>query len=374
MLDGMRGLAILLVVVFHTFYTNSASGKIARFVGDLIFSGWMGVPIFFVLSGFLIARPFLQSRSLDPQFWYTRGYALRRISKILPPFYLSIAIFSVFYWERFHDTIYLHAAWLWAVGFESYVIPLTNFNLSYWSLMVEAHFYALLPLLFFLTRGLNLKNTLLVVVSAMLIIPFFLRQISWPHGLAVLPDNQTGQEIHFFIDRFPLCLLDYFAFGVAFAGLYVAAKPRLSNCRKLAMFGYAGVALLAFTLCLFACVMKQEDILTHPRLWTRETFGYLPSISGFLMLFFLFDPQCIGARIFSMAWLRFIGIVSYEWFLFHGPMVDWFRHIFGHTNGSPWLFICKTVLPLALSFGFSVLIYYWFSLPILNKVRDRLKS
>ena len=110
-LDGLRGVAILLVVSYHTLYTNPAhDGLSAQLAGYAINAGWMGVPIFFVLSGFLISYPFFQKRVDNPQFWYQRGYASRRLAKILPPFYLSIILFMGFYWWQFHDPAYFKSA------------------------------------------------------------------------------------------------------------------------------------------------------------------------------------------------------------------------------------------------------------------------
>jgi peptidoglycan/LPS O-acetylase OafA/YrhL len=373
-LDGLRGMAILMVIVFHCFYTNPGSSALSAAIQDLIFSGWMGVPVFFVLSGFLISYPFFKDRGVNPQFWYPRGYVLRRVGKILPPFYLSIAIFAVFYWVRFHDVNYLWSALRWATGLESYSLPLTDFNLSYWSLMVEAHFYAVLPLFFFLTRGLTSRNTTLAIVAVMLLIPLFLRQAAWPPGISSLPANHTGSEISFFVQRFPFCLLDYFAFGVAFAGIFAALKHRLADCKKLAGLGYVGVLALMLTLMYWAYSCQAFKVNDYPQRWWIETFKYLPAAATFLLLFFVFDPDCPGSRLFSAGWLRFTGIVSYEWFLFHGPVCGWFRDMFGHTEGSLLMYAGKTFLPVALTFGFSVLVYRYFSLPILNHVRDTLKK
>jgi peptidoglycan/LPS O-acetylase OafA/YrhL len=373
-LDGLRGMAILLVIVFHTFYTNPSSSAVASGIQYLIFSGWIGVPIFFVLSGFLISYPFFKARKQSPQFWYLRGYTVRRLGKILPPFYLSIAIFTVFYWVLFHNTDYLKSALFWAIGWESYGLPITDFNLSYWSLMVEIHFYGLLPILFFLTRGLTLGKTTVATVACLLLLPLLLRLLAWPWGISVLPPNHTGTEINFFVQRFPFCQLDYFAFGLAFAGIFAAIETRLVDFKKLALLGYLGVAALTFTLIYWAYACKTYGVHVHPQHWSIETFKYAAGGSSFLLLFFLFDADCLGARLFGSSWLRFIGIVSYEWFLFHGPIVVWFRHLFGRTEGHIFLYVGKTILPLALTFVFSVLVYHYFSQPILNRVRNSLKK
>ena len=81
----------------------------------------------------------------------------------------------------------------------------------------------------------------------------------------------------------------------------------------------------------------------------------------------------MGARFFSQGWLRFSGIISFEWFLFHGPIVQWFHQHNGPTHGSVLAYAWRTVVPLAVTFVFSALVYRYFSLPILNRVRDSLK-
>jgi peptidoglycan/LPS O-acetylase OafA/YrhL len=75
------------------------------------------------------------------------------------------------------------------------------------------------------------------------------------------------------------------------------------------------------------------------------------------MLFFVFDPECLGSRILAHSSLRFIGIVSYEWFLIHQPVVYLFQDIFGQTHGSLVFYVLKTILPLVLTFGISVIVY-----------------
>ena len=187
-LDGLRGVAILLVVAYHTLYTNPAHGFLAQFANYLIQAGWMGVPMFFVLSGFLISYPFFQKRATNPQFWYQRGYARRRLGKILPPFYLSIVCFIGFYWWRYQDPAYLLSALKWAAGLGNFISISPNFNGVYWSLIVESHFYVVLPLLFWFTRGLSVRRTSGVLFFLLFAIPLIIRQLTWPENLYVLPD------------------------------------------------------------------------------------------------------------------------------------------------------------------------------------------
>jgi peptidoglycan/LPS O-acetylase OafA/YrhL len=331
----------------------------------------MGVPIFFVLSGFLISYPFFKGRETHPRFWYHPGYAQRRIGKILPPFYLSIVLFLVFYWMQFHDPSYLTSAWEWATGVADFVQIPVPFNLSYWSLIVESHFYILLPLLFWLVRGLSSQSATVILFLILLAVPLAARQLIWPNDLTAMPDypSPLAKQLQMELARFP-CQLDYFAWGVLFAGFYVKLRPIRDRLQALSLLGYSGGILLAVALVMWGVWVQQFDIRAHPTRWSVEVSHLFPALAAFLLLFFVFDAQCWGSRILALAPLRFIGIVSYEWFLFHGPVVQLFYTHTGPSNGSIMVYATRTFLPLAITFGFSVLVYRFFSLPILNRIRD----
>jgi peptidoglycan/LPS O-acetylase OafA/YrhL len=336
--------------------------------------GW-GVPIFFVLSGFLISYPFFQKREADPQFWYQRGYIWRRVGKILPPFYLSIIFFLVLAWFRGDFAASLDSAWKWAAGVANFLPMSLEFNPSYWSLLVESHFYLLLPVLFWLTRGFSVSKTGGLIFLTLFLVPLVVRQMVWPAGIYLISESDTElqKEIMIFkLTRFP-CKLDYFAWGVLFASLFVPLQKIVGreNLRPLGVLGYAGVALMSLTMLAWGI----GDQVVHGTRLGVEVGHLLPAVATLLMLFFIFDRQSLGARILSLSWLRFIGIVSYEWFLFHGPLVCWYHEFFpNHTHGNLLAYALKELVPLALTFGLSVLVYRYFSLPILHRIRDHLKN
>lgn len=374
-LDGLRGLAILLVVASHTLYTNPTHGVGSRVAGYIFSGGWMGVPLFFVLSGFLISYPFFKGRNSDSHYWYPSGYTWRRLGKIIPPFYLSIVLFLGLCWWNFRDPAYFTSAWEWATGLANFVQTPVPFNLSYWSLIVEVQFYVVLPLLFWLTRGLAVRSTALFLFVLFFAIPIVIRQLSWPQGLYVLPtyDSLVYRETMLKLARFP-CELDYFGWGICFAGIFVLLAPAREQLRPLSVLGYMGLLFMAVTLFSWGYWSEHFEIHAQPTRWGIEVGHLLPTVASFLMLFFLFDPDCWGARRLSAGWLRFTGVVSYEWFLFHGPVVAWFHEHTGASNGSVLAYAWRTGVPLALTFGFSVAVYRWFSLPILHAIRDRLKT
>jgi len=268
-LDGLRGIAILLVVSFHALYTNPANGMLAQLGNDVIQAGWMGVPIFFVLSGFLISYPFFLKRAVNPQAWYQRGYAWRRAGKIIPPFYLSIILFIGFYWWQYHDPAYFGSAWKWALGLGNFIPISPNFNGVYWSLIVESHFYIVLPVLFWLTRGLSVRRTSKLMFLVLFLVPLVARQFCWPANVFVLPDYTTPlyADVWLKLSRFP-CQLDYFAWGLIFAAVYVTlAAEGGGHLKVLSVLGYVGMGLMAATLIFRGIWTTQFDIRTYVRRW-----------------------------------------------------------------------------------------------------------
>ena len=296
--------------------------------------------------------------------WYQSGYIRRRVGKIIPPYYLSIAIFALYYLLRFSNPAYFHVALQWALGLPNFLPTALRFNASYWSLIVEVHFYFVLPILFFATRGLRPRQTAALLFLILFVGPLITRQLTWPdHAL-------SKDEIGFLMCRFP-CQLDFFAWGVLSSGVFVSLSSVRDEVRALSLFGYAGIVLLIASIGFWALWSRLFDINSQPARWSIEVFHLLPGASAFLMLFFIFDPGCIGSRILGNSWLRFIGIVSYEWFLLHQPVVYLFQDIFGQTRGNTIFYVFKTFLPLALTFGLSVVVYRYFSLPLMNRVRGK---
>src|SRR5581483_49367 len=91
-LDGVRGIAILLVILYHGSFIVALSGPVGGFFQRLLRYGWAGVDLFFVLSGFLITRILLDCRRspLDVAHFYAR-----RVLRIFPLYYAFIAALFV---------------------------------------------------------------------------------------------------------------------------------------------------------------------------------------------------------------------------------------------------------------------------------------
>ena len=364
-LDGLRGLAILMVIAGHAFYYNPAGPKFTIALGKIIGAGFMGVPIFFVLSGFLISYPFFRARVRDPGVWYQEGYASRRLLKILPPYYLATVVLAIFYYVRSRDPYYFTLGLEWAAGLGNFVYLPTYFNTSFWSLWVEIHFYVVLPLLFFLVRGAGVRTAGWLIFLLLAVVPPVVRQLTWPENAELLFTQFTMR-------RFP-CAMDNFAWGVLFAAFYVERRGDLPKLRHLARIGYAGLLVIALSIGLFAWTDYHHELEMHPTRWYYEWSRFLPGLGAFLALFLAFDGQSLGNRLLTAPALRFVGIVSYEWFLIHQPVFFWVREQIGSTHGNLGFYVLSVSTPVAATFLVSVLVYHYFSYPIMRRGRSKLE-
>src|SRR5687768_17069225 len=155
-LDGLRGIAIILVMVHHFTYYRPTYG-IDAWIGSVVFFFWTGVDLFFVLSGFLITGILLDTRGNERYF--TTFYA-RRTLRIFPLYYL--VLFVAFVVLPKFPAVHLVLAGQADVPPQwPYWLYLTNFSIAdggwahgwvdvAWSLAIEEQFYLLWPLVIWL--------------------------------------------------------------------------------------------------------------------------------------------------------------------------------------------------------------------------------
>lgn len=208
-LDGLRGIAILLVIVSH-------------YLGDywpVASVGWTGVSLFFVLSGYLITGILLDAKT-GP--YYFRNFYARRTLRIFPLYYLVLFLIFVvgplipsLDSEEFRN-LARHQVWLWTYTMNIY----TAFNavigtnlfaggwvevLHFWSLCVEEQFYLVWPLIVLLTTRRQLIGVCVICVAGALTLR------------AYFATEQYNPEPYFFT----LCRIDDLA-----AGAFIAAIAR----------------------------------------------------------------------------------------------------------------------------------------------------
>ncbi|MBR0846712.1 acyltransferase [Bradyrhizobium diazoefficiens] len=181
-IDGLRALAILLVVAWHYVGASSEIGSASLLYKWTIF-GRSGVDLFFVLSGFLITSILLRNRSA-PNYFAT--FYARRAFRILPIYYLMVLICTCAVLVRFAPGLFGGDVPLW-----TYVLGIQNIWMtahgSYgsvwlagtWSLAIEEQFYLLFPAIVFLTSLRQLRVLLIAIVA---ICPL-LRIFAWWYGV-----------------------------------------------------------------------------------------------------------------------------------------------------------------------------------------------
>jgi peptidoglycan/LPS O-acetylase OafA/YrhL len=201
-IDGLRFIAIVSVVLFHVMgqmleRTGHPVAMQARYAWPryMIQNGDRGVQLFFVISGYIMARPFLRQYRLGGKAVSLKSYFLRRLTRLEPPYVLSLLLYAVALcafgvpWRTLlphllASVFYLHSAIYRAMS---------TINFVTWSLEVEVQFYVLAPLLGNVYR---VQNTLLrrgVLLAGM--VAFGALNLT-PHGIMGL--TVLGQT-HYFL-------------------------------------------------------------------------------------------------------------------------------------------------------------------------------
>lgn len=166
-LDSIRGLAALSIMWLHFAGTITPSGSVSSFFMKTASVFQTGVPLFFVLSGFLITRILLNSKS-DTN--YFSSFYMRRALRIFPLYYFVLLLAYTLLPVLMHYPLPAFGD-IWAS-----LLYLQNFAITFhwrytgpphiWSLAVEEHFYLIWPMLLYYCSTKNLKRILIIVIIA----------------------------------------------------------------------------------------------------------------------------------------------------------------------------------------------------------------
>lgn len=164
-LDGLRGIAILLVLMGHLF-AYAMMGRSWSGLGKIVLAltgpGWLGVDIFFVLSGFLITGILLKDKETSQH--YIRNFYGRRVLRILPLYAVALILVAVFY---HHPGPTLVLGVLMCVNFAPiFNIEVVSGAAALWSLSVEEHFYLIWPWIVRTFRPTTLAAVCLFICAA----------------------------------------------------------------------------------------------------------------------------------------------------------------------------------------------------------------
>ena len=302
-LDGLRGLAVLAVILFHL-------GWLAP--------GWIGVQVFFVLSGFLITRILLQEKERSLSDYLSRFY-WRRSLRIFPLYFSFLGAVTLLYYITGEPSS-LARDWPFLLSYTTNLARLRTLDVGpafvhLWSLAVEEQFYLVWPFVVYFSPPALFKR----IVIAILILSPILRLLFY---FAMQGDDLDwiGRNIY----CLPFSQFDAFAAGAA---IVLWNLQDLRNAGRWLLFvvlltGICGAGVLAHEHLAFKAAMK----------WS---FGYsmylLPAFEfvwGYTILNLLSSLILIGAlqqipvfRFLEINLITGLGTVSYGVYVFHVPLL-----------------------------------------------------
>jgi len=309
-LDGLRGVAVLTVMAHHLTPNVEHSNRVSIWISNLAHSAWIGVDLFFVLSGFLITGILLDSKR-SPH--YFRNFFARRILRIFPLYYAVLFVTLVLLPAAgMHPDGFRagerYSPWLWCYGANILMTIKHDFCLGrlghFWTLAVEEQFYLIWPAIIFACSRKSTVKVCMATVAVAIVSRIVLRM----HG-----------EWWVSSYAFTLCKADSLCIGALIA---VASRSPVawSTCRKWApaIAGASGIALLG-VMCIRGGLAGGSTEM--------QWFGYT-----LLAVFFAaVVALCIDAPPILLSYavrsklLRFFGKHSYSLYVLHwlvGPAIE----------------------------------------------------
>ncbi len=300
-IDGLRGIAVLAVVLFHLDFT-------------VFQGGFVGVDIFFVISGYLITGIIVRDVQKD-DFSFARFYA-RRIRRIFPALFFVLfgtIILAIFFSGpvQFSDTLksvrmasaqisnFYFARELDYFALDQTFAPL----LHTWSLGVEEQFYLIWPLLLVgINRFFGMQRAFVILCGIMFI------------SLGISEYLVRTNAMHAFYH------LHSRAWELAMGGvLALNAIPALKHQKWREVLGFAGLLLIGGSALLI-------DENGFPGLKAVP-----PCLGAALFIYAVHSGECRAQKILSLKPLVFCGLISYSLYLWHWPFIAFYKGYFGET-------------------------------------------
>ncbi len=314
-IDGLRGIAVLAVIFAHA--------KIAGFAG-----GFVGVDIFFVISGFLITTSTISA--INDGSFSLLNFWERRIRRIIPAFYLTLLLCLPFAWWLMHyiDRFDLIQSMLYSLSFLSnlffeqrvdYFDGVSSLHplIHTWSLAIEEQYYIAFPLLmlglFSLSR--KLKCSYFAVCLGGLAVIAISSLIWSEYELRTMPTKAYY-------------LLQYRAFELligAITAIFSLAYSRFIPTHRVSkeLLSLSGLMLIIYAVATFDYATPFPGL--HALIPTIGTALILLNIHGGGLIY----------NILSISILRFVGKISYSAYLLHQPIIAFTWHFLPHAPKQP---------------------------------------
>jgi peptidoglycan/LPS O-acetylase OafA/YrhL len=303
-LDGLRGIAILLVVVYHLWIKLSGQDVLpSGSPWTFLYAGNTGVSLFFVLSGFLVSLPFIKAfeRGQLSSIWL---YALNRALRISPPYYF-VGLIGIALTGQFQQLIPM--LFFTAGGYD-----VGYFSAVWWSLSTEVQFYLLLPIVFIAAHN-GLRVPLLALLGILLITVHML--VIFKVISPILPFAESF-ELKFRLILSVIGQLPTFAMGLGLAILYFR-KPS----RRIPHIP-SNLGILALVLLLAWALLPAARHGALPFMWSNPEHVLLQAMlwGGIVWLILNRQPPSVSAL---DNWItRYFGRISFSLYLVHMPVLE----------------------------------------------------
>jgi peptidoglycan/LPS O-acetylase OafA/YrhL len=351
-LDGVRGLAILSVLITHLFprFPDSGIGAVGN---QLITAGAFGVDLFFALSGFLVTGTLIDSKK-QPK--YFREFYAKRLLRLFPVYYLYLAIVALAV-PAVQRVLHSHMPcykghWMWFVMYASNLKPNRSttdpFLGHFWSLAVEEQFYMFWPVIVrFLSR-----RQLTWLCAALTVTAFLSRMYLSSQGA----DWNTLYRVT------PL-RLDALALGAL--GAIALRNPllRLGRGRRFARVALVGASLLLINAVSLGKTTSWQGSLIQT--WGSLFLGIASSAAIYLAAV----EDLVVSRVLCLKVLRRLGRYSYALYVIHiliGFSVEWVKATIEKTSGrSPyWVDLACFFISFGFSYAVAKVSWRYYEFPI----------
>jgi peptidoglycan/LPS O-acetylase OafA/YrhL len=349
-IDGLRFLAIFPVVVQHlserferytsTSFTPGSEYEFTHFVTN---RGFIGVYIFFAISGFILGLPFAAHSLNNAKKVDLKSYFWRRITRLEPPYIIVMTIFAlavvVMGYYTFQDIIPHYFAsifYLHNIIYKGW----TFINPPVWTLEIEVQFYILAPFL-----ALFLFKPKSALLRRSLLIGFI---------LVLMLLQQHFRILHQFTKLTILGHLHFFLLGFIFADFYL--NEWKEGIRKHTIYNY--IAILSFVSMILIWSWNHELL---------NRIGFLVCL--FLLFYSVFKATWVN-KFITTPWITAIGGMCYSIYLIHLPFIEFFiratKNItVTHSFTINYLFQLVIIIPFLL--GISIIFYLLVEKPCMHK-------
>jgi peptidoglycan/LPS O-acetylase OafA/YrhL len=323
-LDGLRGYAILMVIYHHL--PHIQGWTVFNRLPSLLRFGYLGVDIFFVLSGFLITRILINEKKKN-NFSFKVFY-FKRALRIFPIYYLLLIIIGITYsWNDMLPNVFYVSNYFYSFSIAPHPLRHT------WSLSVEEHFYLIWPLIMYY----------FTLSRAETIIKY------WLPAFAILSAGITAIIIE---DKVAQSLIyrgtQYRILSLSLGGLFAFKEESISQLKPLYLFLAAVVLMILYY------------FIEHPGVFnTLLNFSLLTIVSALIFLFALNAgrKETLIKKIFVHPVITFTGKISYGLYLYHFPVLFFFGLTYNQIQGKHlnWQVI---VMPLIITFIIAIISYF----------------